>query len=200
MNHDQIQKEISIIKSMIEKTRRETAESGHLFIFIGIFSAIMVFVLGILGIYHLHHLNLPVLIILAVVNGIIGYYVAAKEGKTEKVKTYAKSLFYSIWFACSIPLIMMTFLFPFLKVYPFHAIPVLVSLIFGIALFLTGAVYELRFMIWFSLVWWGGACIMALNTSPYGFLIMIALILIGWVLPGFILNKKYKNRSKENES
>ncbi len=29
MNHEQIQQEISMIKEMIDKSRKETAESGH---------------------------------------------------------------------------------------------------------------------------------------------------------------------------
>jgi len=199
MNNNQIQHELSIIKKMIEKTRQETAESGYLFIFIGIFSAIATFVIGMLEIYKLNQFTLPVMIIMLIVNGIIGYIVASKDAKVEKVKTYPKTIFFNLWIVCGITAIMITFLFPFLKVYPFRAVPVLIPLIMGIAVFTTGTIYELRFIQWYSITWWVGACILVLTKSPFRFIIMIAIIVLGWVIPGFILNKQYRNRSKENE-
>lgn len=190
MNHDQIQQEISIIKSMIEKTRKETAESGHLFIFMGIAAAIFVLIISLLEIYRMSQLVLPAMIVLTIINGIIGYLVVAKAA--EKVKSYPKTVVTSLWAICGLTLLMMTFLFPFLKVYSFSALGTLVSMVLGIAVFMTGVIYEMRFIIWFSLTWWLGALLMALIESKFRFLIMIATIIIGWILPGIILNKRLK--------
>jgi hypothetical protein len=198
MNHDQIQQEISIIKSMIEKTRKETAESGHLFIFMGIASAFFVLVISLLELYRLNRLVLPAMIVLTVINGIIGYLVVAKA--TEKVKSYSKVVVTSLWLICGLTLLMMTFLFPFLKVYSFSALGTLVSMILGIAVFMTGIIYEMRFILWFSIAWWVGALLMALIEGESRFLIMIATILVGWIFPGIILNKRFKNGSKNNEA
>jgi hypothetical protein len=198
MNHDQIQQEISIIKSMIEKTRKETAESGHLFIFMGIASAFFVLVISLLELYRLNRLVLPAMIVLTVINGIIGYLVVAKA--TEKVKSYSKVVVTSLWLICGLTLLMMTFLFPFLKVYSFSALGTLVSMILGIAVFMTGIIYEMRFILWFSIAWWVGALLMALIEGEFRFLIMIATILVGWIFPGIILNKRFKNGSKNNEA
>lgn len=200
MDHNQIQQEISIIKSMIEKTRRETAESGHLFIFMGIASAFFVLIISLLEIYKLNHLVIPAMIILTVLNGFVGYLVVSKPAKQEKVTSYPKTVVLCLWVICGVTLLMVTFLFPFLKVYPFSALGTLASLILGIAVFMTGVIYEMRFIVWYSSAWWIGAILMAIINSPYRFLIMIAVILIGWVWPGFIINKKYKNGSKNNEA
>lgn len=200
MNHDQIQQEISIIKSMIEKTRRETAESGHLFIFMGIASAIFVLIISILEIYKFYHLVIPAMIILTVLHGFVGYFVVSKPAKEEKVTSYPKAVVLSLWVICSVTLLMITFLFPFLKVYSFSALGTLASLILGIAVFMTGVIYEMRFVVWYSSAWWIGAILMAISSGSYRFLIMIAVILIGWVLPGFIINKKYKNGGTSNEA
>ena len=48
MNQAQVQQDISIIKEMIEKTRRETAESGFLFIIPGILCVLTVIIMSIL--------------------------------------------------------------------------------------------------------------------------------------------------------
>jgi hypothetical protein len=200
MNHDQIQQEISIIKAMIEKTRKETAESGHLFIFMGVTSALFVLVISLLELYQLNRWVLPAMIALTIINGFVGYVVVSKPAKEEKVTSYPKTVVLSLWVICGVTMLMITFLFPFLKVYPFRALGTLASLILGIAVFMTGVIYEMRFILWYSSAWWIGAILMAISESPYSFLIMIAVIIIGWVLPGFIINKKYKNGSKNNEA
>ena len=200
MNSSQLQQEISIIKKMIEKTRQETAESGHFFIFLGIFGAICTFVIGIFDIYNLNHLDLPALIIMAIISGIIGYLVVSKEEKSEKVIAYPRTIFLSLWFICGLTIISVVFLFPFLEVYSFAASSVLVSLFLGIAVSMTGVIYEVRSIIWCSSVWWIAALLMALISSRYNFLIMIFAIITGWILPGLILNRKYKKRSVSNEA
>jgi len=198
MDHNQIQQEISIIKSMIEKTRRETAESGHFLILIGIVSAVGTFAIGMFELFNLNQLDLPALIVMLLINGLIGYLVVANEEK--KAKSYTKTILYNVWFACSIPIIMIVFLFPLTKVYSFQLVPILISLIMGIIIFSAGVIYELRYIQWCSIVWWGGACLMAYIESQYKFLIMIAMILFGFVLPGIIFNRQYKNGSKNNEA
>jgi len=200
MNQDQIQQEISIIKSMIEKTRRETAESGHFLILIGIVSVIGTFAIGMFERFKLNYLDLPVMILMLVINGLIGYFVVARAEKKEKVKTYTKTILYQVWFGCGIAAIMILFLFPLTKVYSFNLVPTLVSIIMGIIIFSAGVIYELRYVQWCSLVWWGGACLMAYIESEYKFLIMVAMIIFGFILPGMIFNKQYKNRSKKNEA
>lgn len=198
MNHDQIQQEISIIKSMIEKTRSETAESGHFLILIGIVSAIGTFAIGILELFNRIYLYLLILILMTVINGFIGYLVVSKEEK--KAKTYTKTILYNIWLACAVPALMIVFLFPLTKVYSFSLVPTLISLIGGIMVFSSGVIYELRYIRWCSVVWWGGACLMAYIESKYNFLIMIGMIIFGFILPGVIFNRQYKNRSKNNEA
>jgi hypothetical protein len=194
MDINQMQQEISIIKQMIEKTRRETASSGHLLIFIGIFSAIATAAIGLMGIYKLNNLIQPVVVFMVVVNAIAGFIIASKEDREEKVKVYPKIIFWNLWIVCGITALIIVFLFPFLKVYPFSAVPVIVCLIMGIALFMTGIIYEMKFVQWSSSAWWIGAIWMAISDSQYEFIAMVVVIIIGWVVPGFLLNKQYKNR------
>jgi hypothetical protein len=195
MNTTQLQQEISIIKEMIDKTRKTTAESGHLLIYMGIFSALASIVIGLLGFYGLNHYVMPVIISMAVVNGFIGYLIAAKNSDTEKVKTYPKTIFWQTWMVCGLTAGMIVFLFPFINLYPFQAVPVLVSLVLGIAVFITGTIFELKFVQLSSLAWWLGACIMAIVEEPFKLVTMVAIIVVGWIVPGLILNKQYKKRS-----
>jgi len=195
MNTTQLQQEISIIKEMIDKTRKTTAEYGHLLIFFGIFSALASIIIGILGIYDLNQYVMPAIIILAVINALIGYLSGVKSSKNEKVKTYTKTIFWHIWMVCGFAALLIVFLFPFLNLYPFQAVPVLTSLVMGIAVFITGTIFELKYVQWSSLAWWIGACIMAIAEGPITIVIMVTIIIIGWIVPGIILNKQYRNGS-----
>jgi hypothetical protein len=196
MTPEQMQQEITTIKNMIDKTRRETAESGRLFIFLGIGAVLFVLIISLLEINQLFNWVLPTMIGLTILNGFIGYLVVGREVKREKVTAYPKTIVLSMMMICGFTVLLLTFLFPFLKVYAWHALPILVCLVFGIAVFMTGMIYELRFIQWFSLSWWAGAILMALYDGEFRFLIMIGTIIFGWIVPGLILNQKYKNRSK----
>jgi len=201
MDNNQIQQEISIIKSMIEKTRREAAENGHLFIAVGFLAVINTLAIGILNTYSLNHLVLPVLITTMAATVLIGYLTAGRQEKKDKVKSYPKTICYNVMLACGIPGIMIIFLFPLIKVYPWNLVPVLTSLIMGIMVFSTGVIFEVRLIKWCSTAWWIGSFMMAIYEGQQwtSISIMTASIIIGFILPGYILNKNYKNRSKENE-
>jgi len=195
MDAVQLQKEVTLIKEMIEKTRRATAESGHLLIYIGLFSALATTAIGLLEIFQQYQLIMPTIILMTIVNALIGFLVATRKTNNNGAISYPKTIFWQTWMACGLTTILIVFLFPNLGLYPVRAVPILAALLLGIAVFLTGTIFELRFIQLSSLVWWIAALLMSLIVSPYSFLIMVAAILIGWTLPGFILHRNYKQRS-----
>jgi hypothetical protein len=200
MDQNQMHQEIAMIKSMIEKTKKETAESGSFFIAMGLFAMAATFVISRFDSLNLNHLVLPALFIMLILSGIIGYITVGRKEKNDQVKSYAKTVCYSIWFACSIPIIMTMFIFPLLEVYSWNLTPILTTLMIGIAVFSSGVIFESKPVIACSFVWWGGALAMAfVYDSPRAY-IMMAILFLGWVLPGFILNRQYKNRSRKNGS
>lgn len=196
MNQNQVAQEILIIKQMIEKTKKETAESGYLFIFMGVATVLFVLCVGLLEYFQMNRWILPAMIILTIVNGFVGFLVVKKTDKSEKVKSYPKTVVLNLWVVCGLTLILITFLFPFLNVYPFSALGVIASLILGIAVFITGVIYEMRSILWLSSAWWIGAVLLALVKGPFSFIILISSIIVGWLIPGFIINRQYKNGSK----
>ncbi len=191
-----MQQDIEIIKQMIEKTRLATAETGWLLILIGILSAVATLIIGLLELYGFHHLVMPVVIGLALINAGIGYAVGLRESKKNGVKTYAKNIFWNLWMACGLGALLIVFLFPQIGLYQLKSVPALVSLIMGIAVFVTGTVFELRLIQLGSLAWWIGACVMAIIPGLYTFWVMVVVIILGWIVPGLILNKQYNDGRK----
>jgi hypothetical protein len=199
MTGNEIKEELAIIRNMIEKARSETAESGHFFIWMGIFSMVMVFIIGSLESMGKGNLFLPILIAMLVACGIIGYLTVSRRMSKAGARSYPKTVCYSVWFACSVPIVMVTFVFPLLNIYAWNLLPILSTLFIGVAVFSSGVIFESKAIVSCSFAWWGGSVAMALMTSGRMY-VMMAAIALGWILPGVILNRRYRNRRDDNES
>ena len=200
MTNEDIKQNLAIIKDMVAKARRETAESGQFFIWLGVFSLFVVVIINRLEVWGHDRYVLPVLLATLVVCGLIGYFTVNRKARKQKAESYPKTVCYSVWFACSIPVCIVMFVFPLLDVYSWNLTPVLSTLILGIAVFSTGVVFESTAIVWCSTAWWAGAVAMVFVTGSPRVFIMMGIILLGWILPGLILNRRYKNRSDVNES
>ena len=200
MNGEQVEHDIRIIREMIDRTRRETADTGPYLMAIGVFSLIMMLVMAFLPKWGMPHLTLPALFIMFFGNGIIGFLIVRRWEKNERVESYAKTIFLNMWLACGIVTPIIIFLFPLTGVYSYRLVPVICMLIMGIGFFVTGTVYELRYFWIFSLMWWGGACLMAYTDGMFRLVIMSVVILAGFILPGYLLNRVYSTRSVSHEA
>ncbi len=200
MEENHVQQELSLIKNMIEKTRREASESGLFLIIIGMITLFAMCVIDVLARMRLEYLMLPVMLSLIVINGVASYFIIANERKREKVTTYARTVYLNIWAVCGISILMIAFLFPLSGVYSNELVPMLVSIIMGIAIYLTGVVFEDLRIRWCGIIWWAGAGILAYASPEMPKMyIFMALVLLGWVVPGVIMNYRY-TRGKANGS
>ena len=200
MNQGQVQQDISIIKEMIEKTRCETAESGYLFIIPGILCILTVIIMSLLNKSNLNHLSLPIFFSLLLLIVASSVFIGVKEGKKERVQTYTKRLFAHIWIACGLVCFITGFVLPFMNVYSWFFLSVIPFFVLGIGIYMTGVIYEIKSIQWCGLVWWIGAFLLAFVKSPWRIFIIITTFTLGYILPGLILSKQYKNRSRANES
>jgi len=197
MEHTNAQQELSIIKQMVEKTRKDTAESGRFFLYIGIVSLIGTITVGILEAASMQNWLLPALVIVALSSAAIAAAIMHREKIMNPVKTYAKAICWHLWLACGCAALLILFVFPFLRVYSFSAVPVLICVIMGIALYSTGIVLELPVIQWSCLVWITGAILLTLVTGLPRIIVMSANILLGWIVPGCLLNRTYRQRSSQ---
>ncbi len=193
MPQEQLQNEIAIIKSMIGKTRREVAQSGYIFTIMGIYAIAYVLVITLLERFGFHGLILPAMIGMTVLMTITMIILIKRQEREEKVKSYLKSLYLLFLGSCSVPVIIMTFLFPLAGIYSFGLTPVFAALIFGTMLFFGGAIYEFKYLFWSGVIAWAGGCLMPFVHGHGTGIIMIVILLNGFVIPGILLTKKYKD-------
>ncbi len=73
-------------------------------------------------------------------------------------------------------------------------------MIVGILLFVIGGIYEWNLLKWSALLWWLGGVGMIFIDLNYRALACVPLIIIGYLVPGFILRSQYKKESRADES
>ena len=200
MNNLQAKEEIRFIKEMIEKTKRDTAESWIFFFIWGV-----VIILAIIGNYVLVFIEKTSWIWLnwIVFMGIgvmYAMFYGIRMQKLQGIKTYAQTAVGYLCFACGMAFLLVGFIFPILNVYSYGVITLLISVIAGILVFVIGGIYEWSLLKWCGIIWWLGALGMILVHWHYRALLFIPLIIVGYLVPGFVLRSEYRKRIIENES
>lgn len=190
MATSQAEQHLSLIREMIEKTRQDTTQSGHFFLVMGCITLAGTVGVHLLEARGLQKWTLPTVILMAVVNAMLAFLIGLRE--RNGIKSYTKTLFWHTWMACGVSALLVTFLFPRVGLYPVSAVPALASLLMGIGLFLSGALTELTFLKWSGAAWCTGACLMAAMGGRSKFWVMVAVLVLGWILPGILLNRLQK--------
>ena len=192
MNGASFQNEMSIIRNMIERTRRETFESGYLFIIPGIIWFLAIIVMGTLEMTGhaqiVHSWGWTAFVLIALASVFIGFW----EGRKVKSQpqTYTRNLFGNLWVACGIVIVLIVFAVPHMN----DSTTVAPLLIIGIGFYVTGAIYELPLVQISGVIWWIGMSTLGFVAGPVRLPIWLALIFLGFVLPGIVLNRQYRRQ------
>lgn len=197
MTPNDVGEDIRFIREMLERTKTLTAQSWKYFYVWGV-----VIILAIIGSYVLAYLDLFRFIWVnwmgfSVIGAIISGYLGSKEGK-RGVTTYAQKVVISICYACGAGFILVAFVFPIMKVYDFGVIPILTSMVAGILVFSLGGVYRSGFLFFAGGLWWLGAFVMCFLPADYRPLISILLLIGGYLIPGYMLSRKYKKETENH--
>lgn len=200
MNDLQAKDEIRLIQEMIERTKKITAGSWMFFLVWGI-----VVILAIGSMYALVSieefswiwLNWVVFVGIGVVFSIVH---GKKLEKLEGARTYANIATDHVCFACGIAFILVSFIFPLLKLYSWGLIPVLISMVAGILVFTLGGIFEWNLLKWCGVIWWLGAVGLIFVHENYRALLVIPLLLIGYIMPALVLRSMYQKQRDENAS
>ena len=185
--------ELSLIKKMMEDSRRLNIDNGIHYIFWGILVTVALLInyamllLKVSG----NYIGLSWFILMlsgALIDGII----ARRQSKSSKVTTFTSRIMGSLWFASGIAMFMYGFLGSISKAYnPVFICPI-ISTSLGISYFTSGAIQQIKWLQNISFGWWAGAAFMFIFPSVHTLLIFAIMMLCLQVIPGLILNKKSK--------
>jgi len=197
MDEQRAREDIKLIRDMLERTRKATAESGTLFIFWGIWM-----ILAISCMYGLVFLHREDLIWLNwTVFGVIGWIYTAvnriRQGRVQRTRTYLQTAVGYVSIACAIGYVLAAFAFPLLKVYSYEVISAVIALISGIGLFTLGGLFRMPLLLWSGVLWWLGAIGMAFIPGDWRGLGLVPLMIVGYLVPGLSFRIRFRRNGGE---
>jgi len=196
MNEPDVREELRIIRAMVEKTRRSTAETGGLFVFWG--GLIIAALGGTMILEHFKQYRWIWLFWTAVVVLGWGYslFYGLKRSRAKTAKTYAEMATRHLGIACGSGFLLACFALPLLKIYPTDVIPVVFSLIAGIFFFVFGGIQEWPLFLWIGAAWWAGSIGLAMVPPQIRNPAFLGLFVAGYFVPSLLVWLKYRREQR----
>jgi hypothetical protein len=180
---------LQLIDSMINQAKNRFSENGFLYLLWGwmiFFCATGHFIL-----IQLQWVKRPEMIwatwLLAFVFQVI--YLSKKKRK-EKVKSYSQDIISYIWVSFGICMFVLSFILG--KTNGWDNICSFALLLYGIPTFLSGVVMQFKPLRIGGLSCWLLALLSVFIPPVYGLLLLAAAMVMAWIIPGYLLSKKYK--------
>ncbi len=197
MKAEEVQQEIRLIKEMVEKTRLSTTGSGWYLVLWGALAIIAVAIMYLLVYLRMYQWIWVDWFVLMGFGVIATMIMSRKSKQKSQVRTYAEENLRYLWSACGIAFILVGFVLPLAGVYSYDVISILISVIAGIAIFVSGGIYEWNFMKICGMIWWAAAIVMIFVEPEYRALVFIPATFFGYLLPGIIINRMYKKGGEQ---
>jgi len=196
MHEQDVRDEINVIKAMVEKSRRSTAESGGLFVFWGVLIIAAMAASIILEHFKVYHRIWIVWTAAVAIGWIYSFYFGIRRARSRKAETYAGISARYLGLACGMGFFLACFLFPVLKIYPTETIPMAFSLVAGILFFVLGGLFEWNMMKWIGLIWWLGSVGLGLIGEASRNLVFLGLFFVGYFIPSLALWRKHRSEQR----
>jgi hypothetical protein len=192
MEKQQAELEISMIKKIMEDSRRIVVDDGIGYIFWGI----LIFV-GMISSYFVvltKQYSYTIWIWVILIGGgwaytIISYFL--KDSK-KQARTLAGKILGGLWVSTGISMTLIGFVGPLSHSIGGYTITPVISIILGIAYFVSGIVYGQGWVRNLAVGWWAGAVVMFFWPGIQMFLIFAAMMLFLQIIPGVIMYSKFK--------
>lgn len=198
METKQAELEITLIKKIMQDSKKVTVDDGRDYIVWGVLVLI-----GLIGTYvsiliETYYYFVWLWIIVIGIGWIYSIAVHWREGSKEHTKTLAGKLLGGIWISCGIAMTLIGFLATFTGAIGGWSISPMMSVILGIAYFTSGIVYSHSWVKYLSLGWWCGAIIMFLYPGLHVLLIFAFMMILFQIIPGIIFYTKWKKELAAN--
>lgn len=191
------EEEISVIKTIMEDSRKAVVENGWHYIYWGSIVTAAIIVNYLMVIYNvsmyaqgmLWFFSMPGA---AIVEGII----ERKKEKHTKVKTFAGRLINSLWTGAGVCMFILGFAGTVSGAYNANMIFPLISIVLGSAYLVSGVIQQVKWLSVISIFWWSGAVVLFILPGMHSMLIFAGMLVCFQIVPGVLLYVKSKRELK----
>lgn len=191
MEPQQASSELSLIKKIMEDSRKINIDNGIHYIFWGVLVTIALLVNYVMLITktYVEHIGFMWLILM-VSGGIVDAIIGRRQSKTSRAETFAGKILASLWLASAVAMFMFGFVGSAMKAYnPVFICPIIATSL-GISYFTSGAIQQIKWLQYLSFGWWTGAIVLFAFPGIHTLLIFAIMLIIFQIIPGIILKRK----------
>jgi hypothetical protein len=186
-----MEEQIKIIQDMLDKTRRNFADNGTYFIMWG-----WLILTACLGQYIFAYFNKSewigiMWITIMMGGGIVSSIMGLRQGRKKGVVTHADQTIGFLWMACGLSMTLIAFVGVPIGLIPMKALNPVIMMNVWIGVLVTGRIIDWKPLQWSALLWFAGAIICIMIHWHYHSLVMAILIIPGYIIPGYVLRKKF---------
>ncbi|MBU1298051.1 MAG: hypothetical protein KJ963_01075 [Bacteroidetes bacterium] len=187
--------ELQFIRKIIEDSKKTVLDDGIGYIFWGIIIVVGLFTTNILIISKVYFNYLWIWLIVIGIGWT--YSIISSRRKKERLpRTFGQKLIHSVWISIGIGMTLLGLVGPAVGAYKGFFISPILSVLLGSAFFISGFIYDLKWVKLLSIGWWIGAVVMFIYPGMHSFIIMGSLMIFFQIIPGIILYRKYKREAK----
>lgn len=193
MESRQAESELSVIKKIMEDSRRINIDNGIHYIFWGalITVALIVNYIMLLTKTPGNYIGL-MWFILMILGAIVDVFIGRRQSIKSPVQTFTSRILGSLWLASGISMFMFGFVGSVTKAYnPIFICPIIATSL-GISFFTSGVIQQINWLRNIAFGWWIGAAALFIFPSVHTLLIFAVMIVCFQLIPGIILNRKSK--------
>lgn len=187
---------ILLITSMINKAKNRYTENGVLYLLWGW----LIFTCCIIQFVSIHFFNFPEAYYVWYATWALFIYqifYMRKRNKNRKVTMYTGEIIGYVWLVFIITYALLVYILVYLKA-PEAVLPAILT-VFGIPTFLSGVILKFKSLKIGGICCWILAFISPFVSPEYQYLLMACAVAAGWIIPGHLLNQKFKKGNSNGE-
>lgn len=183
---------LQLIDNMINQAKNRFSENGFLYLLWG--WLILFCSLGQFIMMQLHLFKHPEMVWMSTwLAAIFQIIYLVKTKKKEIVKTYSENIINYIWVSFGVCMFILAFTLG--KTQGWDIVYGLFLMLYGTPTFLSGVVMQFKPLKIGGIVCWVLAIVATLIAPVYGLLLLAAAMVAAWIVPGYLLRKKFKNQN-----
>lgn len=188
INTQKAEEEISVIKKIMEDSRKAIVDNGWHYIYWGTIVTAALITNYVMVIKNVSMNSQGMLWFISMTGAaIIEGIIERRRERSAKVKTFAGRLLNTLWSASGVCMFILGFVGSLSGAYnPIMIFP-LISIVLGMAYFISGVIQQVKWLSAVSIFWWLGAVIMLLFPGLHSMLVFAAMIICFQIVPGLLL-------------